>query len=189
MLAFAAGAFLVAAALVVFVALVALVAFAALGAAAVFLVVAVFVVVLVAVFFAAGAFFVVALVTLVFLASAGESSFLAVFLAAAGLAVAFASFTGPEGPVHHIVSDAKEHGSTRQRHDGTQLTMRSVREQRRHGVQTITCCIDRLGNIPLGRSKVPFSEPLARARLKREVKVASLVSPRALFFQTNFLSV
>ena len=44
-------------------------------------------------------------------------------------------------------------------------------------------------NIPLGRSKVPFSEPLARARLKREVKVASLVSPRALFFQTNFLRV
>lgn len=106
-LAFAAGAFLVAAALVVFVALVALVAlvaFAALGAAAVFLVVAV----LVAVFFAAGAFLVVAFVALVvFLASAGESSFLAVFLAAAGLAVAFASFTGPEGPVHHIVSDAR----------------------------------------------------------------------------------
>ena len=56
-------------------------------------------------------------------------------------------------------------------------------------MQAIACSIDRLGNIPLGRSKVPFSEPLARARLKREVKAASLVSPKALFIQTNFLRV
>ena len=63
---------------------------------------------LVAVFFAAGAFFVVALVALVvFLASAGDSSFLVVFLAAAGLAEAFASFTGPEGPMHRSVSGRK----------------------------------------------------------------------------------
>ena len=105
-LAFAAGVFLVVAALVVFVALVAL---AALGAAGAFLVVAL-VAVLVAVFFAAGAFFVVALVVfVVFLASAGEPSFLVVFLAgAAGLAVAFASFTGPDGPMHRSVSGGKQ---------------------------------------------------------------------------------
>ena len=97
MFAFAAGVFLVAAALVVFVALVAL------GAALV-------VAALVAVFLAAGAFFVVALVALVvFLASAGDSSFLAVFLAAAGLAALdFASFTGPEGPMNGSVSDLKQ---------------------------------------------------------------------------------
>lgn len=65
---------------------------------------------------------------------------------------------------------------------------RSNDERQCHATQTIACCIDRIGNIPLGRSKVPFSEPLARARLKREVKVASLVvSPKALFIQTNFL--
>jgi len=100
-LAFAAGAFLVAAALVVFVALAAL--GAALGAA--------LVVALVAVFFAAGAFFVVALVALValvvFLASAGEPSFFAVFFSAAGLALALASFTVPEGPMNRSVSNAK----------------------------------------------------------------------------------
>ena len=108
-LAFAAGAFLVAAALVVFVAA-ALVVFVALVVAAVFL--------------AAGAFFVVALVALValvvFLASAGDSSFLAVFLAAAGLAALdFASFTGPEGPMKGCVSDMKQLcGNPTQQHDG-----------------------------------------------------------------------
>jgi hypothetical protein len=160
-----------------------------LGAAGVFLVVAL-VAVLVAVFLAAGAFFVVALVAfVVFLASAGDSSFLAVFLAAAGLAADFASFTGPEGPMHRNVSDVKQEDEcSAQQHDGMHGTTRSSGERRCHTTQTIACCIDRIGNIPLGRSKVPFSEPLARARLKREVKVASLVvSPKALFIQTNFL--
>jgi hypothetical protein len=46
----------------------------------------------------------------VFLASAGDSSFFAVFLAAAGLAADFASFTGPEGPMHRNVSDVKQRG-------------------------------------------------------------------------------
>ena len=47
----------------------------------------------------------------VFLASAGDDSFFAVFLAAAGLVVlAFASFTGPEGPMHHSVSGGKHMG-------------------------------------------------------------------------------
>ena len=76
-----------------------------------------------------------------------------------------------------------------QRHDGTQGKRCSYGERQHQDLQTIMCCIDQLGNIPLGRSKVPFSEPLARARLKRLLKLASVGSPRALFLRTNILRV
>lgn len=56
------------------------------------------------------------------------------------------------------------------------------------GVQPSTMhCIDRWGSLPLGRAKTPSSEPLARARLKREVNCASLTLPSWLLASTYFL--
>jgi hypothetical protein len=133
----------------------------------------------------AGVFFVVALAALAGFSSSSLS--LTVFLAEAG---GFAIFTGPDGPVIYSVNEMNEECSaSTQRHDGMHMTRYSKGERWNHDLQTITCCIDRLENIPLGRSKVPFSEPLARARLNRELKVASLTLPRTLFLVTNILRV
>jgi hypothetical protein len=178
-LAFAAGAFLAAAALVVLVA--ALVALVALVAAAVF--------------FAAGAFFAAAALV-VFFAAAGESSFLAAaFFVAAGFAAVlepasgFASFTGPEAPVKgDYVSNSKVLGGMvkTQRDQGYVLRLAIAGDQCLE-TRPMTRRIDRWEDVPLGRAKTPDSEPLARARLKREVKVASLTLPSTLLARTYFL--
>lgn len=52
---------------------------------------------------------------------------------------------------------------------------------------SITRCIDRRRNVPLGRVKAPVSEPLVRARLKREVNCASGTLPSELLARTYFL--
>jgi hypothetical protein len=64
-----------------------------------------------------------------------------------------------------------------------------LQSQKTSAIETrhIMHCIDRWEDVPFGRAKTPDSEPLARARLNREVKVASLTLPSELLARTYFL--